>query len=100
MFLEALIGFIGEWLVSTLSLAILLFVAGKLAWVSATGRDLFLVAGGVSLVAPIPRVGALLAVLVFFWLVTRYLGVSGMHAAYMLVMAAGVQLVLFALTIT
>jgi len=77
---------------------IVLWIATNLAWLKASGIQLLALAAAIQLVSIIPKVGWLLAVIVLFLGLTRYLGANGMEATYVFLMALLVQLGLAFLT--
>jgi hypothetical protein len=77
---------------------IVLWIASRLAWLNASGMQLLGLATAIQLVSVIPRVGWLLAVVVFFLGLTQYLGANGLEATYVFFLALLVQLGLALLT--
>jgi hypothetical protein len=76
----------------TIGTFIVLWIASRLAWLNASSMQLLGLATAIQLVSAIPKVGWLLAIVVFFLGLTQYLGANGMEATYVFFMALLVQL--------
>src|SRR5262245_62042705 len=61
---------------------IVLWIGTRMAWLKAGGVQLLGMAGAIQVVSLIPKVGWLIAVVVFFLGATRYLGASALEATY------------------
>ena len=71
---------------------LVLWIATRLAWIKADGIQILGVAMAIQFVSAVPKIGWLLALIVFFFGLTRYLGANAMEATYVLLMALLVQL--------
>ena len=79
---------------------IILWIATHLAWIKASGIELLALSTAIQVVSIIPKVGWILAAVVFFVGLTKYLGANGMEATYVFCMALLVQLGLALLAIS
>lgn len=72
-----------DFLLGILISSMVLAVSSKLAWIQANLRTIVSISTILAVASLVPKIGLLLCIALFFYLVTMWLGATGMEALYM-----------------